>query len=99
MIIRVISQEKTIIIIKTQFLSSQMQISLKRSAKVLALRFPVIYLAFASTCCGERPKMVVVKLVLLYLVIDLVVQEEVETLQIACRQELHGNDSPLGLEY
>ncbi len=43
--------------------------------------------------------MVVVKLVLLHLVIDLVVQEEVETHQIACRQELHGTNSPLGMEY
>jgi hypothetical protein len=47
----------------------------------------------------EGQKMVVVKLVLLHLVLDQVVQTEVETHQIACHHELHGNNSTLGMEY
>ncbi|WP_354958650.1 hypothetical protein [Bacillus sp. CECT 9360] len=42
--------------------------------------------------------MAVVKLVVLPLDLDRVVQTEVETHQIVCHQELHGNNSPLGME-
>jgi hypothetical protein len=50
MIIRVISQEKTIIIIKTQFLSSQIQISSMKNGVPKNWRsvFPGIYLRFSK---------------------------------------------------